>query len=279
LSARSTDGLSAMTRRRGARTHRFSPRTRHGSVCALVSGGLDSAVLLRQLLRRGLAVQPLYVRSGLRWEKDEIACLRKFLRALRSKRLRSLAIIDVQMADLYGRHWSTGGQGMPGFRAGDASVYLPGRNIALLSKAATFCAMRGIPTLAIGVLNLNPFPDGRPEFFRDFGRALGLGLGAPIRIETPYRALAKDEVIRRGRDLPLDLTLSCARPKRGRHCGVCVKCAERLHAFRRAGVRDPTRYDAGPGAAGSAPGSIARGSPAKRDRTTRVAPKKATRVR
>jgi 7-cyano-7-deazaguanine synthase len=245
----------------------------------LVSGGLDSAVLLRDMLRRGLTVQPLYVRSGLRWEKDEIAVLKKFLKALRSKRLRSLAIIDVPMADLYGRHWSTGGRGTPGLRAGDESVYLPGRNIALLSKAAVFCAMRGIPVLAIGVLNLNPFPDGKPGFFRVLGTALGLGLDAPIRIETPYRALAKDEVIRRGRDLPLDLTLSCARPKQGGHCGLCVKCAERLHAFRRAGVRDRTRYAAGPGAVGSAPTANSRGSAAKRSRTRRVAPKKATRVR
>jgi len=268
-----------MSRHRVSRKHRFSPRSRRGTACALVSGGLDSAVLLRDLLRRGLSVQPLYVRSGLRWEKDEIAMLRKFLRALRSKRLRSLAVIDVPMADLYGRHWSTGGRGTPGFRAGDESVYLPGRNIALLSKAATFCAMRGIPTLALGVLNLNPFPDGTPEFFRVLGRALGLGLDASIRIETPYRALAKDKVIRRGRDLPLDLTLSCSRPKNGRHCGLCAKCAERLHAFRRAGVRDRTRYAAGPGAVGSAPAATSRGSPAKLARTTRVAPKKATRVR
>ena len=233
-------------------------------------------MLLRDLLRRGLLVQPLYVRSGLRWERDEIAVLRKFLRALRSNRLRSLAIVEVPMADLYGRHWSTVGRGTPGFRAGDESVYLPGRNIALLSKAATFCAMRGIGSLALGVLNLNPFPDGRPEFFRVLGRALGLGLDAPIRIETPYRALAKEDVIRRGCDLPLHLTLSCARPKRGRHCGVCVKCAERLHAFRRAGVRDRTLYAAGPGAAGSAPAATSRGSRAKRARTTRVAPKNAS---
>src|SRR5256885_38427 len=268
-----------MIGRRKSRNHRFSPPARRGTACALVSGGLDSAVLLRDLLRRGLSVLPLYVRSGLRWERDEIAILRKFLRALRSKRLRSVAIIEVPMADLYGRHWSTRGRGTPGFRAGDASVYLPGRNIALLSKAATFCAMRGIGTVAIGVLNLNPFPDGRPGFFRVLERALSLGLDAKIRIETPYRALAKEDVIRRGRGLRLDLTLSCSRPRRGRHCGLCAKCAERLHAFGRAGVRDPTRYAAGPGAAGSVPGATSRGSRAKRARTTRVAPKKATRVR
>jgi len=56
-----------MIGRRQSRNHRFSPPARRGTACALVSGGLDSAVLLHDLLRRGLSVLPLYVRSGLRW--------------------------------------------------------------------------------------------------------------------------------------------------------------------------------------------------------------------
>jgi 7-cyano-7-deazaguanine synthase len=237
-------------------------------------------VLVRDLLRRHLEVQPLYVRAGMRWETAEIAALKAFLRALRSpRRLRPLAVIDVPMSDLYGRHWSTGGGDVPGYRAANESIYLPGRNLALLSKAATFCVLRGIPVLAIGVLGSNPFPDATPGFFRAIRRALSLGLDSPIRIVMPYRSLSKEEVIRRGRDLPLQLTLSCARPTGGRHCGVCTKCAERARAFRRAGIRDPTRYAAGPGAAGPASTATSRGAPATRARTTRVAPKKATSVR
>ena len=57
-----------------------------------------------------------------------------------------------------------------------------------------------------------------------------------------FRHLEKAEVIRRGRDLPLALTLSCARPRGLHHCGRCTKCAERQHAFAAAGVPDPTRY-------------------------------------
>jgi 7-cyano-7-deazaguanine synthase len=253
------------------------PRPR--TVCALVSGGLDSAVLLHDLLRRGLSVQPLYVRAGLIWEKNEISALRRLLGALRSRRLLALVVVDVPMADLYGRHWSTGRRPAPGYFTPDERVYMPGRNLALMSKAATFCALRGIPSLASGILDGNPFPDATPRFFRALERALSLGLDAPIRIRTPFRSLSKAAVIRRGRGLPLDLTLSCARPRRGRHCGRCSKCRERVHAFRDAGVRDPTRYAAGPGVEESASVAMAGESVAARARTTRVAPEKATRVR
>ncbi len=245
----------------------------------LVSGGLDSAVLLREFARRYRSVQPLYVRAGLRWEKAEVACLRSFLRALRSPRLLPLAFIDVPMDDLYGRHWSTSGRRAPGFYAGDASIYLPGRNLSLLSKAGTFCAMRRIPVLGSGILNLNPFPDGRRGFFRAMETALLLGLGTPIRIRTPFRGLAKDEVIRRGSDLPLHLTLSCASPRRGRHCGRCCKCAERAWAFRRAGVPDRTDYSGGPGATVPVSGGASPRPAARRVRMTRVAAKKTTRAR
>ncbi|HKB06997.1 MAG TPA: 7-cyano-7-deazaguanine synthase [Candidatus Polarisedimenticolia bacterium] len=248
-------------------------------VCALVSGGLDSSVLLWDLLRRRLTVRPLYVRAGMRWEAQELEVLRAFLRRIRSRRLLPLAVIEVPMSDLYGRHWSTTGARVPGLRAANESVYLPGRNLALLSKAATYCAMKGIRLLATGVLDSNPFPDATPAFFRALQTALRLGLDAPIRIETPYRGLSKEEVIRRGRGLPLDLTLSCARPRRRRHCGRCTKCAERILAFRRSGVPDPTDYGRRPGDAGSAPGTLSREPAARRARTMRVAPKKATRLK
>src|SRR5437867_2933465 len=65
----------------------------------------------------------------------------------------------------------------------------------------------------------------------------------------------------------------------GRHCGECSKCADRVLAFRRAGAPEPTGYAVGPGAAGLAPGTVSREPVAKRARTTRVAPKKATRLR
>jgi 7-cyano-7-deazaguanine synthase len=251
----------------------------------LVSGGLDSAVLLQYALRRYSSVQPLYVRAGLRWEGIERHALGRFLQALRhrsaadSRRLRPVATIQVPMSDLYLYHWSTTGRGSPGYDDGDASVYIPGRNISLFSKAGTFCALRGIPVLLSGILSANPFPDGSPAFVRAMERALSRGLGRPLRIRTPFRELTKTDVVRMGRGLPLRLTFSCISPRRGMHCGDCCKCKERIDAFVEAGVRDGARYAGGPGAAllASAPRSRpkARASP----RTTRQAPKRAARDR
>ena len=109
-------------------------------------------------------------------------------------------------------------------------------------KAALFCARERIGQVAIAPLESNPFPDARPEFFRAFERAVDLGLALRLRVLTPYVLLTKADVIRRGRSVPLELTLSCARPRGTIHCGACTKCAERIEGFRDAGVRDPTRY-------------------------------------
>jgi len=213
-------------------------------VCVLASGGLDSAVLVGLLARRR-EVHPLYVRCGLAWERAERTLLARFLAALRRRGLRvaPLATLDLPAAALYGRaHWSVSGRGVPGRRAGLASNYLPGRNLLLGSLGAVFCAGRRIPTLALALLGDNPFPDATPAFLTGLGRLASRALATRIAIRAPFRGVPKETVIRRGRRLPLELTLSCARPRGLRHCGACTKCEERRRAFARAGVPDPTVY-------------------------------------
>jgi 7-cyano-7-deazaguanine synthase len=212
------------------------------SIAVLVSGGLDSSVLLAELGRRGNVVQPIYVRSGLQWEAVERYWLRRFLRALSAPRLRRLVELTLPAADVYREHWSISGKGTPGYDAPLESNYLPGRNLLLLSKAALFCAQHDIAAIALAVLRDNPFADGTPEFFRRFAATARCAFRVPFDVQTPFRRLSKAAVIRRGRCLPLHLTFSCARPSGRLHCGTCTKCAERQRGFQVAGVLDPTRY-------------------------------------
>jgi 7-cyano-7-deazaguanine synthase len=125
-------------------------------------------------------------------------------------------------------------------------VYLEGRNVVLLSKAAVFCARRGIGRLAIGPLAGNPFPDATPAFFSALAGALTLGLSHDLAIDAPFASLHKEDVIRLGLSLgvPLERTLSCMSPVGLVHCGRCSKCRERQHAFHAAGVEDRTAYAA-----------------------------------
>jgi 7-cyano-7-deazaguanine synthase len=213
-------------------------------VCVLTSGGLDSAVLVATLARRH-RVHPLYVRSGLAWERAERALLARFLAALRRSgaRVAPLAEAGLPVAALYGRrHWSISGQGVPGTRAAFSANYLPGRNLLLVSIAAVYCARAGVGRIALALLRDNPFRDATPRFLRDVGRVASRALGRRLVVRAPFRTLSKAEVVRRGRGLALELTLSCARPRGLRHCGRCTKCAERHAAFARAGVPDPTDY-------------------------------------
>lgn len=196
-------------------------------VCVLASGGVDSAVLVAEMLRGGREVHPLYVRSGLYWEEAELEGLRRYLRALRHPRLRALAVVEAPVRALWGRHWGLNGRGAPAAGSPWKNVFLPGRNLILLSQAGVFCGLRGIPLIAHGVLKGNPFADASPDFRRAMERAFRTGLGANIRIVAPFTRLTKAQVVRRVPGLPLHLTFSCLRPSRERPCGLCSKCEER----------------------------------------------------
>ena len=162
---------------------------------------------------------------------------------LKSKVL-PLVTLTVDMRDVYpATHWAVRGE-PPGYDTPDEDVYLEGRNIVLLSKASVFMARAGIPRVLIGPLAGNPFPDATPEFFNSMGRALSIGLDAPISVEAPFATMTKADVIRLGTSLevPFELTLSCMQPHDGRHCGRCSKCRERIEAFGETGEQDPAEY-------------------------------------
>src|SRR6478736_4037992 len=80
------------------------------NVAVLVSGGVDSAILVAQLLRRGAAVHPIYVRFGLAWEAAEEAHLRTFLDTLTDPAPCPLVVLEVPIAAVYGSHWSLSGE-------------------------------------------------------------------------------------------------------------------------------------------------------------------------
>jgi 7-cyano-7-deazaguanine synthase len=228
------------------------------STAVLLSGGLDSAVLVADEAAAG-EVQPIYVSVGLAWEAAERSVVSSFLAGTNLHgRVLPLVSLGVDMRDVYAAtHWAMQGR-PPGYHTPDEDVYLPGRNVVLLGKAAVYCAAAKIERLVIGTLAHNPFPDATPAFREAMARALSLGLDRPLQIEAPYANTEKSEVIRRGAALgvPFELTLSCMNPPKAfspqpsalshpslaLHCGECSKCRERHDAFVEAGIPDPTSY-------------------------------------
>jgi 7-cyano-7-deazaguanine synthase len=214
------------------------------ATAVLCSGGLDSVVLVAYEARDAV-VQPIYVAAGLAWEgAEQRALARLFEAGAFGDQVQPVVTLSVDMRDVYSAsHWAVRGA-PPAYHTPDEDVYIEGRNIVLLSKAAVYCAHRGLGRIALGPLSGNPFPDATPPFFGAMARALSLGLARDLVIAAPFTDRHKEDVIRLGVALgvPLALTLSCMSPDADRHCGRCSKCRERQQAFTAAGVADPTTY-------------------------------------
>lgn len=211
-------------------------------VAVLTSGGLDSAILVGDLARQSPRVVPIYVRFGLIWEAAEERGVRAYLNALNRSVVEPLHVFQLPMDAIYGEHWSSTGKGTPARESPDATVYLPGRTMLLFSQAAIWCHLQKIPTIAIGVLAGNPFPDSTESFLGDYERLINTALGGSLRFVAPYRGMSKRDILQRGREFPLAETVSCLRPQGNLHCGACNKCGERQRAFQSAGIADPTHY-------------------------------------
>jgi 7-cyano-7-deazaguanine synthase len=190
-------------------------------VVVLFSGGVESTCLLYYYLRRGWLVYPAYVSSGYPWEALELEnAIRLYHHTKeRYKNLFPLRVLKTFCPERVGK------------RSHCSNLFIPLRNLLLLSTVSAYCLSKGIGKLAIGSLGIYPFPDNNREYMQRFRELSGL------EVLTPFMGLEKHEVIQKfGSGVPLELTLSCIRPKKVkgsiRHCGDCLKCEERKEAFK-----------------------------------------------
>ena len=215
---------------------------RDGPVAALVSGGLESTILLASLARRVPKLVPIFVRFGLVWEVAEERGLRRVLHLIDAPALEPLKVFELPVRPVYGDHWSTTGVDPPDYDSADEAVYLPGRNLLLLAQTALWCHLNGIPTIAIGPLAGNPFADSTADFFCAYEHVFNRGVDGRLRIVRPFERLSKAQVLRSANGAPLHESFSCIRPVGMLHCGRCNKCAERQRGFRQADLIDRTQY-------------------------------------
>src|SRR4051794_26032176 len=105
-----------------------------------------------ELRDRG-AARPIHVRAGLAWEDGEARAIQRLLAAPPFvDRASPLTTLSVDMRDVYPpTHWAIRGE-PPAYDTPDEDVYLEGRNIVLISKAAVLCARLGLERLVLGPL-------------------------------------------------------------------------------------------------------------------------------
>jgi 7-cyano-7-deazaguanine synthase len=226
----------------------------NGPVVVLVSGGLDSSVLLRHAVHN-LGRQPVHVLSfnyGQRHSK-ELECAR-----IQTERAGAVLhrVIDISfMGDLLmaGSVLVRGGAPVPDLTdlgKNDLSqppTYVPNRNMMLLSMAVAYAEAQGIPDVFYGAQAQDEYGywDCTEAFLDRINHVLALNRREHVTIHAPFVRMKKCEIVRLGLALDVDfaLTWSCYRGG-AKACGTCPTCVERLNAFRQAGAPDPLPYEA-----------------------------------
>ena len=219
----------------------------------LLSGGMDSAVVLAIAREQGYAVHALSVRYGQRHtsELDAATRVARSLDAVAHKTvsvdLRSIGgsalTDDIEVPLDSDQH--PGGPDIP-------VTYVPARNTIMLSLALGWAEVLGSADIFCGVnaVDYSGYPDCRPEFIAQFERLANVATkagveGAGLRIHAPLLHLSKADIVREGLRLGVDFaqTVSCYNADAtGRACGHCDACRLRAEGFAAAGVPDPTRY-------------------------------------
>jgi 7-cyano-7-deazaguanine synthase len=222
----------------------------------LLSGGLDSATCLAVARSEGFTAHALAIDYGQRHRHELLAAARLATHLGAA----SFKVITLDLRAVGGSAL-TAEIDVPKDRSHDAMgagvplTYVPARNLTFLSLAVGFGEVHGALDLFIGVnaVDYSGYPDCRPEFIRAFESAANLGTrigvergpGKGFSVHTPLIAMTKAEIIRLGKSLGVDysMTTSCYDPdSAGRACGRCDSCQLRRKGFAESGVTDPTRY-------------------------------------
>ena len=218
----------------------------------LVSGGMDSAVVVAIARAQGFAVHALSVRYGQRHtsELDAAAKVARSLGAVAHK------TVSVDLRSIGGSALTDEAIEVPlDHPAAPDEIpvtYVPARNTIMLSIALGWAEVLGAADIFCGVnaVDYSGYPDCRPEFIEAFERLANLATkagveGAGIRVHAPLQHMSKADIVREGLRLDVDFaaTVSCYRADaEGRACGHCDACRLRAEGFTGAGATDPTRY-------------------------------------
>lgn len=191
-------------------------------IITLHSGGIDSTVLLYELLDAGHDIRTVGFDYGQhhRRELDAAEAITAEL-GVPSQRVCLPLIAGSSLTTEKG------------------TVVVPGRNLILLAYAASMAMAAGAQTVAIATHAGDHalFPDCRPPFLDAASATILAQSERRVRLMRPYVHLGKLDIVRRGMALgvPFEKTWSCYEGG-DEPCGECLACRERREALLLAGA-------------------------------------------
>ena len=215
------------------------------NIIAIVSGGLDSAVMLRKLLNDGHAVRSLSFNYGQRHAKELVF----------ADEMSRLWQVSHETADLRGiAHLLAGSSltsaevAVPEGHYTEESMkatVVPNRNMIMISVAVGWAVSLKFDAVAYAAHAGDHaiYPDCREEFANALDQTCRLADWHAVSLLRPFVRMTKTEIVALGARLqvPFKKTWSCYQGGE-LHCGKCGTCVERREAFALAAIQDPTQY-------------------------------------
>ena len=210
----------------------------------ILSGGIDSTVLLYDLIDQGYDVEAITFHYGQKHSKEI------------SSAKATCAILDIPqkivrlegIEDLIHGSALIGDKDIPEGHYEDESMkstVVANRNSIFINLAMAYAITKKIRTIAYGAHAGDHaiYPDCRPVFVERIQALAEVVDYDPLNIIVPYLHWKKQDIVKKGAELGVDFdyTWSCYKGQR-LHCGRCGTCVERIEAFKLAGVEDPTKY-------------------------------------
>lgn len=197
----------------------------------LASGGLDSTTMAFWLINQDIEFIPLFINYGQHCAETEYETLKK---VLPSSYVEKIEVIDITSIYKHSKSKFINPANLWEDEIVADDLYIPYRNVLLLTIGATFAQTLGLSNLYSAFINSNHAKeiDCSNEFFEKMESMLS-DYGS-VKINMPFRYYSKYEVAKIGIELGASIgnTFSCqASPSVP--CGACPNCVDRLDALRR----------------------------------------------
>lgn len=212
-------------------------------VIVLLSGGLDSAVILASLYEQKKECIAISFDYGQR-HRYELECAKKIADYYDASH--EIIVIDPQLfrngSSLTSNEEVQKGKSIQEIMQQDIPrTYVPARNTLFLSFALSKAEMYKAEEIYFGAnaMDIKSYPDCRPEYFLalqelfDKATKQSVELVAP-QVKTPLLYLTKEQIVQEGIRLgvPFEFTSSCYDPNPiGEACQQCDACTLRNNAF------------------------------------------------
>jgi len=218
----------------------------------LLSGGMDSLLLMAHVQNLGIEIYPIHFSYGQNTQRNEKKSFKDICRFYKIKK-ENQKLMDIPFLKEIGGSGltdkklilSTTGENLA--KNIVPNSYVPFRNSLFLAIATAWAETIEAAEIYIGAVEEDSpgYPDCRPAYYNAFNNLIKKGTNSknPIKVITPLIKLNKIKIIEKLIQLqaPIKLSWSCYKSEKIA-CGLCDSCRLRLRAFKRANKIDPIPY-------------------------------------